>query len=288
MLYGSAPIAQALASARLPPGGGLGLRLTLRLARRPLWLAGLLADIGGFVLEALAFSIAPTTLVAPIMACDMLVFVLLCWPAFGRRPSVRGLTGATIMGLAVVVLGLAFTGQDEPGMPANDAQMIGFAVASLGTAAGAGVLGSRAIAARRRTLAAAAFSAGAGVSYGLATLATRQVGKTFSAGQPWELLVTPTPYVLAVCSLLGIALMQRGLQTGPALTFPMTSALAAFVPVLLGPQLLGDRVPPGAGRMMFIASLVLLGAGVVLIGADRSRGEMPDRMAVSKPNDQAG
>jgi drug/metabolite transporter (DMT)-like permease len=273
VLYGSAPVAQAVAAAGVAKGSGLGVRLTLRLARRPLWLAGLLADIGGFVLEAFAFSQAPTTLVAPIMACDMVVFVVLCWPAFGERPSCRGAAGAGLMAAAVALLALTFGNGPGLGTPAGDATLFGFLAAAVAAAAVGGRIGSRSIARGRPTLAAGAFSAACGICFGLATLTTRQVGRTFSPDDPWQLLATPTPYVLAACSVLAITMMQRALQTGPVLAFPVTSALSAFVPVIIGAALLGDRVPAGWGRPGFALALVLVGCGVALLGADRSAAE---------------
>lgn len=101
----------------------------------------------------------------------------------------------------------------------------------------------------------------------------RQVGRTFSADDPWHLLATPTPYVLAVCSIVGIVMMQRALQVGPVLAFPVVSAMAALLPVVLGVTLFNDEVPAGAGRAGFVIALLLVVGGVSLLGADRARAE---------------
>jgi hypothetical protein len=125
----------------------------------------------------------------------------------------------------------------------------------------------------RPLILAGVFSVAAGAAYGLATLATRQVGRTFSAADPWHLLATPTPYVLAVCSIVGIVMMQRALQVGPVLAFPVVSAMGALLPVLIGVTLFADAVPGGAGRAGFVVALLVLVGGVGLLGADRSRAE---------------
>lgn len=101
----------------------------------------------------------------------------------------------------------------------------------------------------------------------------RQVGRTFSADDPWHLLATPTPYVLAVCSIVGIVMMQRALQVGPVLAFPVVSAMAALLQVVLGVTLFNDEVPAGAGRAGFVIALLLVVGGVSLLGADRARAE---------------
>lgn len=269
VLYGSAPVAQAIA-ARRTRGGGLGLALTLRLARRPIWLLGLGCEIGAFVLEAFAFSVAPATLVAPIMGCDMLVFVLLAWPVFGERLTGTGAGGALVIGAAIALLAVAFSGTAQLGSPADDVTLLAFLGACVAASAIAAVLGGRALRARRRTVAAGVFGVASGIAYGFATMATRQVGRTFVPGQPWELFAAPTPYVLIGCSILGITMMQRGLQTNPIFTFPLTSAISAFLPAVLGAVLLGDEVPSGARLAAFVLALASMGGGLVLMGQARS------------------
>jgi hypothetical protein len=271
--YGAAPVLQGLAAARQPVAGGFGFLFVLRLARRPLWLAGLIGEIGAFLLEAYAFSVAPTALVAPVMALDMVVFVLLSRWAFAARLGPRGWAGVVAIAGAVALLAVAFARGEELGEVASSAALVWFGVASVL----AGVTAAVAAAALRPTArplyAAAVFSTASGAAYGLATLATRQVGRTFSADDFWHLFATPTPYVLAVCSIVGIVMMQRALQVGPVLAFPVVSALGATLPVVIGVTLLDDAVPSGAGRAGFVIALLLLVGGVSLLGADRSRAE---------------
>jgi len=271
--YGAAPVLQGMAAARAPVASGFGLVFVLRLACRPLWLAGLIGEIGAFLLEAYAFSVAPTALVAPVMALDMVVFVVLCRWAFAARLGPRGWVGVASIGVAIAVLALAFAGGEALGDVASTATLIWFGVVSvLAGAIAAGVAAGLRSEARPLVLAAVC-SVASGAAYGLATLTTRQVGRTFSASHPWHLLATPTPYVLAVCSIVGIVMMQRALQVGPVLAFPVVSAMGAMLPVLLGVTLFDDAVPGGAGRAGFVLALVLLVAGVGLLGADRSGAE---------------
>jgi len=287
LLYGSAPVAQTVAGRRTSVGTGVGLKLVVRLARQWIWLLGLGCEIGAFVLEAVAFSAAPGTFVAPLMACDMLVFVILGRFAFGARLSPPGIAGAVTMTGGIALLAVAFGNDTDLGRPASDLVMFAFLAGALVAAGVAAVCGSRALAAGRTLPAAAVFSAAAGITYGLATMSTRQVGRTFSTDDPWHLLVTPTPYVLAICSVLAIALLQRGLQINPVLTFPLTSAVSAFLPVVLGAALLGDRIPHGATLVAFVGALTLLATGVLLIGRDRSAMENlstePDAVSAELP-----
>lgn len=271
--YGAAPAVQAVAARREVQGEGVGARLTLRLARRPIWLTGMAIDVGGFALEAFAFSRAPATLVAPVMACDMIVFVLVGSWLFRERLSRLGLFGIGMICVGVIDLGLVFSGKHEPGANASNAELLFFLAGAVGVCGAGALIGSRAIAAGRAAFAAGVFAVASGIAFGLATMATRQVGRAFDPGDPWQLLATPTPYVLAGCSLLAITLTQRGLQSNPLLTFPIVSAVAAMLPVGIAAAILDDQVPGGLRRLAFVVALLLIAGGVAFLGRDRAAAE---------------
>ncbi|MBN9621027.1 MAG: hypothetical protein J0H43_15060, partial [Actinobacteria bacterium] len=177
--YGAAPVAQAVAARTSAPGSGVGVGLALRLARRPIWLLGFLGEIGAFVLEAYAFSAAPGTLVAPVASCDLVVFLLLGSWLLGARPSPLARWGIAAMSGGAVLLALSLSGDATLGRPASSAQLLvglGGCVVLVGACA---LVGQRGVDGGRPTFAAAAFSLGSGLAYGVATVATRQIGRTF-------------------------------------------------------------------------------------------------------------
>jgi hypothetical protein len=57
------------------------------------------------------------------------------------------------------------------------------------------------------------------------------------------------------------------------LSFPVVSAVSAFVPVVLGAAVLGEDPPTGAARAVFVAALAVLAGGVCLLGRARAEGE---------------
>jgi drug/metabolite transporter (DMT)-like permease len=270
-LYGVAPALQALPAREEPAGRGFGALLTLRLAGRPLWLLGLAFEIGAFALEAYAFSAAPATLVAPLTACELVFFVPAVRWLLDERPGRLFLAGVLATSAGIVLLGLAFGGSAQLGDVASEPEMLAFLASGVAVAALAAGIGSRLTNSGRTVAAAALFSAAAGVAYGFAALATRQIGRAFAPGDPWHLLATATPYTLVVCSLLGIGMMQRGLQASALLTFPLTSAISALLPVIVSATLLGDPVPGGLARAGFVAALVLVIGGAIVLGRDRAR-----------------
>lgn len=271
--YGAAPAVQALAARREAAGEGVGARLTLRLMRRKIWLAGLLMDLVGFGLEAYAFSNAPATLIAPVMAADMIVFVVVGSWLFREHLSWLGVGGIGVISSGVALLAVVFAKGDELGSTANNRELFCFLIGAVAVGGAAAFLGGKASGAGKAALAAGIFSAASGIGYGLATMSTRQIGRVFEPDNPWHLLATPTPYVLGGCSILAITLMQRGLQDNPLLTFPIVSAVAAMLPVGISAAVLDDQVPGGIRRLGFVVALVLIAAGVTLLGRDRAAAE---------------
>lgn len=268
-LYGCAPVVQATAARRTARGGGLGLVLLARLAVRPLWLLGLGCEIGGFAAEAYAFSVAPATLVAPLLTLDMVFLVVLAHRGLDERLAAAGRCGIAAMVLGTGLMAYAFSGESSLGSPASTAQLLLLVLAAAVVAGVAAIVGERET--PRPWAAAPAFGIGAGFAYGIATVATRQVGLTFDTHAPWMMLATATPFVLVVCSILALSLLQRGLQVGPAvLIFPVTSFLSSFVPVVLGITVLGDEVPGGGARAAFVVALLAVSVGVACLGRDRA------------------
>jgi drug/metabolite transporter (DMT)-like permease len=274
-LYGAAPVAQAVAARREPARSERFRHLIGRLLRSPLWLIGLVCEVAGFVIEAVAFGIAPAALVAPVIACDTLVFVIAASIIFRGRPSRAGLLGAGAITGGVVLLAVAFAKHPELGNPASTTTQLVFIAAAVAVPGIAFLLGRPALRADRLTLAATAFATASGGCYGLATMGTRQVGRTFRWSDPLRLFTTPTPYLLIVGSVLAVAMLQRALQSSTILAFPLTSAVSAVLPVILGTSLLGDQAPAGARRILFALALVLMATGVALLG--RHRAAVPER-----------
>ncbi|ABD09615.1 hypothetical protein ThrDRAFT_00710 [Frankia casuarinae] len=274
-LYGIAPLVQARAARREEESSGLGLALLARLVLRPLWLIGLAVEAGSFLLEVYALSVAPVAMVAPVMALDMIVFTLLAQRVLGENISLTGWLGVVAMVGGIGLLAFAFTRRAEVGSSASTDVLLAFLVLGLVFALLCASLAN--LAAVREMVAGAAFGFGAaaGVSYAIATLATRQIGLAVNErreGQSTlvDLLTTPTPYVLVLFSVLALGLQQRGLQGRAAvIAFPVTSGVSAFLPVTLGLTLFSEPAPDGVRRAAFIVAMVLVAAGIAALGRDR-------------------
>jgi drug/metabolite transporter (DMT)-like permease len=273
-LYGCPPVLQAAAVRRTAPGAGLGLRLLPQLAVQPLWLLGTACGIAAFVVEAYAFSVAPAALVAPLITLDIVFLALLARRGLSERLGVRGSLGIAAMVLGTALIGFGFSGDAELGAPASHVQLVAFMVGGTVAAGAAALVGDRGSRTGRSWLAAIGFGLASGIAAGIATLTTRQIGLTFDVHDPWPILDTPTPYMLLVASILALALLQRGLQSGASvLTFPVMSFMSAFIPVMVGITALNDQVPTKWQGVAFVVALLAVAIGLALLARDRAAAE---------------
>ena len=69
----AASVAQRQGARSVPSTGGFDLRLILRLARRPIWLLGIVSMIAGFLFQLTALRYGALALVQPILALELLL-----------------------------------------------------------------------------------------------------------------------------------------------------------------------------------------------------------------------
>ena len=270
LCYGCAPVFQAIAARRQPPGKGLGLGLMLHLARQPLWLLGLLAEMAGFALEVLALTRMPVVFVAPLSVTDLVVVVVLAARVLHERITWSGIWGIVVMAVGAALLALSFAEDATVGPPQGTAGMLVIGLVGLG-----GAVGSVALAAavshsapRQRAL---WLGLGAGICYSASSLATREIGLLLRDGSVTDVLTSPAPYELVLFSVVAISLLQRALQTGSAVVaYPVMSVTANFVPVVVGLTVLGESLPGDWRNALFWLALAMLGAGIGLLGSQRA------------------
>src|SRR5580700_4078378 len=160
--FGAAAALQHRQAGLAPPRRGLSLRLLADVARRPLWLAGLALSVAAYGLQALALAFGPLTLVAPIVAADLL-FALPLTARWSRRP-LRARDWAGCLLVAAGVAGFLAVAPPSPGRADGPAAgwLLAFAIVAVITALAA-ALGRLAGPAVRAGLLAAA----TGVVFGL-------------------------------------------------------------------------------------------------------------------------
>src|SRR4051794_25208070 len=100
-VYGTCIVLQHRSASR-SGGGEESAAGLLRMARDPLWVAGVLGDFVGFVLSAIALSIGQVVYVQPLVVLTLPVALFVQW-RMGGKPPRRG----DYLGVVAVIGGLA-------------------------------------------------------------------------------------------------------------------------------------------------------------------------------------
>ncbi len=258
------------------PSEGASSGLLLRMARRPVWLAGILADAFGFIAQAAALGIGRLAVVQPLLVASVVFALPLGARLTGQR--VRRLdVGAAFLVVAALVAFLAIA---DPSGGRDDAPLGDWLVAG-----GACILAcvplfllGRSGSAPRR---AASLGIATGILFALSAALTKVVVDDLGDGildvfASWHL------YALIVVGYASMTLNQLALNTG-ALA-PAVATSMAFDPitsVVLGVTLLGESLNTSplqaAGTALALAAAL---AGMAILA--RSQAETAP-MPVSAP-----
>jgi drug/metabolite transporter (DMT)-like permease len=261
VLYGAGAAAEQRQAAAAPESSAGRPRLLFLLARQPLWLLGIVAQIGGFAAHAVALRSGPLATVQMLVAAELVVAVVIVRIWSGRPLSRTSWAAA----LAVVVAIGAFLALTSSGHAHAAGRPHYVMAAGLGAvAAGAGALaaaaaGLRAAGRRRAVLLA--------VAAGLADACSAVVTMAFShvAGHGVAAIFASwTVYALVVCGAGNVLLTQTAYQTGrPMVTLPIIAAVTPVASVAIGIGLLGETPRIGvaggiaAGFAVLVTSLAL-------------------------------
>jgi drug/metabolite transporter (DMT)-like permease len=252
--------------ARTTEAAGFDVWLVFRLARRPVWLAGIASMILGFIFQLTALRFAPLALVQPILALELL-FVFGYMAVIGsRRVKVRrrdwaaALSMTAGIGLFLAVASPSGGRLHAPGSSWWQAGLVTFGVVVLGVAVtlrqGRGPGASRS----RR---AAVLGAATGISWGFVAAVIKELSSHLGDGFG-GVLASWSPYVLVVVGAATLLLSSHALSAGPlAASQPGFTVLDPLSASLLGIFLFGEHIRTGIPDL-FVEALTL---ALVIAGA---------------------
>ena len=240
----------------------LKLGLLRQLARRPRWVFGLGADVGGYVFEALALGIGTLVLVEPILSCSLLLSLFFGGLINGRRIGRAGWFAAVVLAIGVSVFLYVVAPTQGDQLASNRSWLIaappivGFVLACVAVA--------RLVSGTAR---AALLGVAAGTLFGTSAVLTKAFVHDLGGGildwvPHWE------PYALAVSSITGLVLAQSAFQTGAlAAAISAEQVLQPLTGVALGVGLLNERleVSGSAGRIALGGALIAMLGGVLTL-----------------------
>lgn len=280
-LYDAGYILEKQALAVLPALTGQPLRLLRVVLRSRRWLAGFVAMLGGLGLQVLALTLAPVTVVQPVLAAGVLALVVAGRAVLGERLGPRERAAVALVLAAVVAIAVsagpgADLARSAPG--GRFAAMVGIVVA---VAAGAAWIAVRAtgrdLGGRRDAV---VLSIAAGLFYGIGALAekavaTRLVGHGVLDGAE-SALATPYPWVFVAVTFCGLLVFQVGLQRQPAsLLVPLANVISSGCALVGASVVFGELLVPAgwwslprwAGFAAVVAAVGVLGAETAPRGA---------------------
>ena len=243
------------------PAEAVGKGFLVRLARDPVWLLGLGAQILGFVAQAIALGVGRMVIVQPLLVASI-VFAL---------PVARLLEGRRIrreeaVGAALVTVGLgALLLVSKPAEGNDDASLLAWAVIG-GAAIGLAVLLFALARGRSAALRAGLLGTAGGILFGLAAALTKTTVSLLGDGLgavfgDWHV------YALAVVSAAAFWLEQAALQTGAlAAAVATTMAFDPLSSLVFGIALFDEALhETAAGYVLSALALAVTLAGLVIL-----------------------
>ena len=251
------------------PSEAVGAGFLVKLARRPVWLLGGLAQILGFVAQAIALGIGRMVIVQPLLIATIVFALPLGRVIQGRRISRNEWVGATIVTVGLGAL-LLVTKTDAG---SDDATLARWAVIG-GAVVGAAFLLFFLATGRKPTVRALLLGIASGMLFGLSAALTKTVVSAFDEGVG-AVLTDWHVYALIVLSVAAFWLEQAALQTGAlAAAVAATMSLDALSSIFLGVLLFDEALHETAvGTAISLAALATALGGLVILARAKQAGE---------------
>jgi drug/metabolite transporter (DMT)-like permease len=276
VLLGTGFVLQQRAAEQAPTSHFLHLRLLGDLVRKPRWLMGVAAMVGGQLASAWVLGHLRLSIAEPILASNLIFALILAGLLSRQRATRTELIGAVILSAGVAALALT--------RAPKSAEVSFGSFAYWPAAAGVGLMAyGLARAGRRRSDGQRATLTGiaAGLVFGISDALTRYTVQLLSA-HPLTALLTSWPvYCLVAAGFAGFLLMESSFNAGPLhASLPGIAAAEPVSGILLGIVVFGDPVFVSPGMLALrAAGLAALVIGVILVArAPALRGRRTLRM----------
>ena len=255
-LYALSTSLQALEARRSSTGTALRASLLGSLARRPMWLAGTVAGLLAWPIQAFALTLASVAVVMPALGLGLIVLLVLGVRVLHERIGVREVGGAAAIAVAIAALGWA--------APPDSAAFTSGGQVAIGALLALAAVGPYLLRALGRADGLVT-SIGAGLAWAAVGLATALIDSSL-ADRHWAAALAWGAGA-AAAAWSGLLSEMTALQTWPATrSIPVVFGLEMSVPAALAPILTTSR-PGHLGT--FIAALVVAVSGAVALGSSR-------------------
>jgi drug/metabolite transporter (DMT)-like permease len=267
------------------------LRLLRILLTAPAWLAGFWLMLCGFVLQVVALTLAPVSVVQPVLGSG--VVILLVLSRLVLRETLKRLELACVLAMAVAIVVIALSAVGAAGHVGHQASGPLLAAVALPAAALAVGLGASAMrpgqsGRHRLPSIGVSYALASGLLYGVATLAIKAMAGTLGqhgtvdAGLLLTVAASPYPYVTVVCSALGMLIFQTGLQRcRVSIVGPVSNITGSVFFLVAGTWLFGERLPADPFRLTLRLGGIVLAGVVVVVLSRRPPAREADEIAAA-------
>ncbi|HEU5002388.1 MAG TPA: DMT family transporter [Actinomycetota bacterium] len=263
--YGVAAVMQHREAASAPGEQHMRFGLLVHLVKRPVWAAGIVADVIAFLFQALALGQGPLTLVQPLLTAGLL-FALVLAAAWDRRR----LTGFELLAALALMTGLTLfliAASPSPGRATVSFRRWWIAGVLVGVGVAVLVGWARRISGRAARWRPALLGIAASLTFAISDALIKSGIDVLHAHGLVELLDTWYLYALAGLAVLGALLVQSAFQAGPlAMSLPALTAVEPVASSGVGVILFAEtlRTSPGAlAGELVAAALSLFGIWVL-------------------------
>jgi hypothetical protein len=273
--YAVATVTQHGVARNLPSERAFDLAVLIRLARRPVWLAGMAAVIAGFALQAVALGLGRLVVIEPVLATGLLLAL-----ALAARRDQRTLRLAEWAATLAVVGGLAVflaVGQPSGGQRTAGAAVLGLATAATVVLVGLCTALAGRFGGRHRAL---LFGVAGGVAAGMTDAVIKTV-TVLAAGHLLGAFADVRLYLLIGVGLLAFTIQQNGYRAAALAAFlPAFAVLEPVTGSLLGLLIYHERLRDGPGQIVVeLAACVVAVWGIARLAGPAMAGAAPPAAA---------
>jgi drug/metabolite transporter (DMT)-like permease len=263
---------------RLPPVDARhALRLLRVLLSAPAWLAGFALMLCGFGLQVVALTLAPVSVVQPVLGSGIVVLLVLSRLMLRERLGRVELACVLAMAGAIVAIALSAVGSaGRVGHQASGAAIVAVAAPTclIAIVLGASALRPAASGKHRQPSIGVSYAVASGLLYGVATLAIKAMSGLLAGHHDGLRLIgalaaSAYPYVTVGCSAAGLLIFQTGLQRcRVSIVGPVSNITGSVFFIVAGSWLFGERLPADPAKLaMRLGGIVV--AGIVVIALSK-------------------
>jgi len=296
--YNVGLIFEKRALSRLP---AIDAKHAIKLARTllfsPVWLLGFALMLCGFGLQVVALTLAPVSVVQPVLGSGVVILVVLSRIVLRERLGRIELGCVLCVAASIAAIALSATGTD--GRVGHEASGLLIAAIAIPTCVFAITLGGRSMrpathgGKHRVPAIGVSYGLAAGLLYGVATLTIKGLSGTIYAHSGHvvalglAVLGSPYPYLTVACSAMGLLIFQTGLQRcRVSIVGPVSNITGSIFFMVAGTWLFRERLPTDPVDLLLrLGGIVVAGVAVVILSRQPTNDGSPVPIGRVSPAD---